>query len=250
MARLFKRSGGADRPSKGAEKKPRFQQLRQVYGLARSADPYIAWWMAAAVVGATVLGALIGGAFGHPIYGGFLGFLVGLPIAMFVLSRKAERSAYDQIEGRPGAGGAVLQSLRRGWAYEQEPVAMEGGRSQNIEHTALVYRAVGRAGVVLIGEGPTGRTNKLLGTERKKAQRLVPNVPVTTYRLGTGEGENVVSTRELVGRMKKLGRRRDLTKSEVTAVNKRLHALGRMAPPIPKGIDPQRARQMGRGQRM
>lgn len=250
MARLLKKpssSGSTPRRDQpAAEKKPRFAQVRQVFGLARQDDPYIGWKLGLCVVGVTVLGAIIGGLFGHPIYGGFVALPFGLLAAMFLLSRRAERAAYGAIDGRPGAGGAVLSSLRRGWSYEQEPVAVDGGRSTNLEHAAMVYRAVGRPGVVLVGEGPTGRTNKLLAAERKKVARLVPNVPVTTYRLGTGEGENVCSARELTGRMRKL--KNHLTNQEVTAVSRRLNALGRMAPPVPKGIDPQRMR--GRGPRM
>lgn len=257
MARLLKKpsseqststrsTGGATSMSPASEKQPRFAQMRQVYTLARAEDPYIGWWMALCVVGVVVVGAIIGGLFGHPIYGGVVALPLGALAATYLLSRRAEKAAYGSIEGRPGAGGAVLQSLRRGWSYEQEPVAVDGGRSTNLEHAALVYRAVGRPGVVLIGEGPTGRTNKLIESERKKVQRLVPNVPVTTYRLGTGEGENVVSVREVTARMRKL--KNELTPQEVTAVDRRLKALGRMAPPVPKGVDPQRVR--GRGPRM
>ena len=65
--------------------------------------------------------------------------------------------------------------------------------------------------------------------------------------VGTGSGENVVTTRELVTRMGKL--KKELTKQEVAAVDKRLRALGKVRPPVPQGIDPQRMRSMGRGQR-
>lgn len=253
MARLLKKKPDSesatprDRRSaaeKPREKKQRFAQIRQVFGLARIVDPRIGWKLAAIIVAVVAVAALIGGFFGHPIYGGFIGLPFGFLAATILLSRTAERAAYSQIEGRPGAGGAVLRGLRRGWAYEQEPVAVDGGRSPNLEHSAMVYRAVGRPGVVLIGEGPTGRANKLLAAERKKVTRLVPNVPVTTYRLGTGEGENVVATRDVIGRMRKL--KKTLTNAEVSAVNKRLHALARASMPIPKGMDPQRMRSGGR----
>lgn len=246
MARLLKRrmDDGSASAKPPKEKKQRFAQLRQVFTLAHRADRLIGWKMAGAILGIVLVGVLIGAAFGHPVYGGFLALPLGALAAMFLLSRVAEKAAYGAIEGRPGAGGAVLQGLRRGWAYEQEPVAVDGGRGANLEHASMVYRAVGRPGVVLIGEGPTGRTNKLLAAERKRVGRLVPNVPVTTYRLGTGEGENVVAAREVIGRMKKL--KKQLTNHEVTAVNRRLHALARVAPPVPKGMDPQRMRSGGR----
>lgn len=251
MARSAK---GSDAPNKAPKatkpKKQRFARMRQVYALARRNDPHIGWWLALAVVAVTVLGLLIGAAFGHPIYGAFVALPLGVLAAVILLSRRAEKAAYGALEGQPGAGGAALQGLRRGWNYDQEPVAVEGGRSMNFQDAAMVYRAVGRPGVVLIAEGPTGRAVKLLAAERKKVNRLVPNVPITAYRLGSGNsggGEEVVTTRELVKRMGKL--KKTLTKQEVTAVSKRLRALARVKPPVPAGMDPQRMRSMGRGQR-
>ena len=124
---------------------------------------------------------------------------------------------------------------------------MDGGRGTNMQDAAMVYRAVGRPGVVLIGEGPGGRATRLLIAEKKKVLRLLPNVPVTTYRIGTGGGDDVVTTRDLVKRMQKM--KNVLTKQEVGAVDKRLRALGRIKPPVPAGMDPQRMRGAGRNQR-
>lgn len=113
-----------------------------------------------------------------------------------------------------------------------------------------MFRAVGLPGVVLIGEGPTGRASKLLLNEKRKVNRLTPNVPVTLFRIGSGDanpktGEIVVAPRDVVKRMRKLPK--SLTKTEVTEVDRRLRALGAQRPPIPKGIDPNRVRSMGRG---
>ncbi len=243
---------GRKKDSSGAprEKKPRgqrLQQLRQVYQLARRDDPRLPLWLSLAVVGALVLGYLIGLAFGHPVYVMFIALPLGLLLATVIMSRKAERAAYGALDGQPGAGGAALQGLRRGWSYQQEPVAIEGGKTSNLAGAAMVYRAVGRPGVVLIGEGPAGRAAKLLATEERKVGRLVPNVPVHAYRLGTGGGEGVLTSRELIKTMGKL--KKTLTKEEVSAVDKRLRALGRAKPPVPQGMDPQRMRSMGRGQR-
>ena len=81
----------------------------------------------------------------------------------------------------------------------------------------------------------------------KRTARLVPNVPVHTFRLGTDDGADAVPAKRLLSDMKKL--KKSLTKHEVTEVNRRLHALGRIKAPIPAGIDPQRMRSMGKGQR-
>ena len=53
-----------------------------------------------------------------------------------------------------------------------------------------MHRAVGRPGVVLIGEGvpPTGVGN-LLAQEKKKVARFVPDVPVYDVQAGNDEGQ-------------------------------------------------------------
>ena len=44
------------------------------------------------------------------------GVLLGVLVALIVLGRRAERAAYAQIEGQPGAVGAVIKSaLKRSW---------------------------------------------------------------------------------------------------------------------------------------
>lgn len=240
--------GGATKAPK--EKKPRGQrlaQLKQVYGLAQRGDPRIGLWMALALAGILLLGFGIGLAVGHPYYATFVALPLATLAAIFLMSKRAEKAAYGALDGQPGAGGAALQGLRKGWSYQQEPVAVDGGRTANLHNAAMVYRAVGRPGIVLIGEGPPGRAEKLLQGEQRKVARLVPNVPITTYRVGTGSGDNVVNTRELVARMGKM--KNVLTKQEVGAVDKRLRALARVKPPIPQGMDPQRMKSMGRGQR-
>lgn len=222
----------------------RFRQIKQVYQMTRKADPMIGWWLLMALLGVTMIGALIGSSFGQTVYGAFVAFPMGLLLATFILSRRAEKAAYGALEGQPGAAGAALQALRRGWAYDQQPVAIDAGRSTNMADAAMVFRAVGKAGVVLVVEGPPGRATKLVNTERRKVERLLPNVPVTVYRVGRGQGENVVTPRQLTTRMRKLPPK--LTKQEITAVNKRLASMTSIRPPVPQGIDPNRIKSVGR----
>ena len=46
--------------------------------------------------------------------------MLGLVAATFIFGRRAERAAYAQIEGQPGAAAAALGSLRSGWELEAE----------------------------------------------------------------------------------------------------------------------------------
>lgn len=104
---------------------------------------------------------------------------------------------------------------------------------------------MGRPGIVLIAEGPAGRASRLLENERKRTARVVPSVPITLLQCGNGEGQ--VPLRKLPVAVRKL--KPQLTKQEVAEVDKRLTALGAMRPPLPKGIDPTKARPDRKGMR-
>lgn len=206
--------------------------MRAVYTMTKGVDPSVTWWMLLGLVVPVAVAVLIGVAIGHWVYMLILGLPLGVLVATFILARKAERAAYAQIAGQPGATGAALTSLRKGWNVDQEPVAVDP-RTQD-----LVFRAVGRPGIVLVTEGPLPRVNRLVDAERKKVNRILPNVPVVV--VNAGDGEDQVPLPKLSG---KLGRMRPaLTKDEVSEVSKRLRALGGVRPPIPKGIDPMRLR--------
>ncbi len=162
-----------------------------------------------------------------------VGVMLGFLLLLIVLGRKAERAAYSQIEGQPGAVGAVMKSgLRRAWRAAEMPVAVQG-RSQ-----AAVYRAVGRPGVVLIAEGGAGQTRRLVDEERRKVTRILPNVPV--HVLNVGPDADSVPLHKLAGRMNKL--KSSINRNEVLAVSNRLQSLGQNGLPIPKGVDPFKVR--------
>lgn len=242
-----------DRPPAGATaapapRKKRFAQLRQiraVYSQSRTIDPAITWWMLGAFVLAEVVMVAIGFLVGHPLYLGIVGTPLAVLAAGLVMARRAERAAYRQLEGQTGGGGAALGALRRGWYHEQQPVAVEATRPGDMSSAAMVFRAIGRPGVVLVLEGPTARATRLGEAERKRITRVLPNVPVHLLRVGSAEGE--VPVRKLAGKIQRI--RPTLTKAEASAVNKRLKALGAAKPPVPKGVDPMRARPDRRGMR-
>jgi len=227
-----------------APKKPRFGQIRQirdVFNAAHSVDPKIGWWMALAAFGALVVMVGIGLLVNMPIYFLVLGIPVAALAASVVLSIRAKRAAYKSIEGKPGAAGAALSSLRKGWYFEQQPIAAEAGRAGDMASAAMVFRATGRPGVVLVAEGPPARAIKLAEAERKKISRIAgASVPVTVLRIGEGGGDDEVSVRKVASKVQRM--KPVLTKEEVAAVNKRLKAMGGMRPPLPAGIDPNRVR--------
>ena len=169
-------------------------------------------------------------------YLGFLGFLVGLLAATFVFGRRVQATAYSQVEGQIGAAAAVLQNMRGDWRVTP---AVGFTREQD-----LVHRVVGRPGIVLVGEGSPSRVRSLMANEKKKLARFIGDTPV--YDVTVGDGEGQVPLRELSKRMKKLDKK--LTQQEVQTVHKRISTLGNRLP-IPKGVDPMRARPDRRAMR-
>jgi Domain of unknown function (DUF4191) len=216
----------------------RLKQMYQVFQMTRRYDSLAVWFLLLAFLGPVLVGLLL--AFilsGDQVFGFVLyiiaGVLGGILAFLIVLGRRAERAAYGQIEGQPGAVGAVLKSsLRRGWTASEMPVAVSP-RTQD-----AVYRAVGRGGVALIGEGPRSRTQSMLEGERKNITRILPNVPVTF--LYVGPDAESIPLHKLPVKLRSI--KSALRKPEILAVSNRLNSLGRNGLPIPKGMDPSKVR--------
>ena len=149
----------------------------------------------------------------------------------FPISGRPMPRGFIRALGLVKAAGATLQDLGRGWIIEEQPVAFNP-RTQD-----LVFRALGRPGVVLVTEGPAQRVRSLVGQERKRLHRLAPNVPV--HVVNTGDGEGQVPLKRVSKTVRALPKK--LTQQEVHEVSKRLSSLNRSLP-VPKGVDPMRAR--------
>ena len=149
-----------------------------------------------------------------------------------VLSRRAEKAAYGSWEGQLGAVGAVLQTiLRRNWRGSEQPIAV------NPRSRDAVYRIVGPAGIVLVGEGHQTGSQVLVDSERKKLSKVAPGVPVhALYVTESAHALKLADLRKAVAKLPKA-----LKRNEIKVVASRLAALG-INLPIPKGIDPRRAR--------
>lgn len=218
---------------KKATKKPGvFKQLGDVFSMTRAHDPKVVLWMALAFVAVLVIGLVVGLLLDNWITWLLIAIPFGLLAAVVIMNRRAEKAAFARIDGRPGAAGAALSTLRRGWIIPEQPVAVSP-KTQD-----AVFRAVGRPGVVLVTEGPTSRVRPLVEKERRNMQRFLPNVPIQV--LATGHGDDQVELHDLSKTLKRM--KKTLTKQEVQAVDKRLNSLGSTKMPIPKGIDPYRAR--------
>jgi uncharacterized membrane protein YeaQ/YmgE (transglycosylase-associated protein family) len=219
-------------------KKPgRIAQMWKVFQMTRRYEPSITWIMLLSLLGPVVIGVAAALLFDGGVFGWILwiltGLLAGVLIALIVLGRKAEKAAYQQIEGQPGAVGAVIKNaLRRSWTCTEMPVAVSP-KTQD-----AVYRVIGRGGVVLIGEGPQSRTKRLVLDEERKVKKVLPNVAV--IHVFVGPDEDSVPLYKISSRLLKL--KPTLNKREVLAVSRRLASLQASPVGIPKGIDPNKIR--------
>jgi hypothetical protein len=223
---------------KAAKEPGRLKQMVQVFKMTIRYDRTALWWMILAFLGPVAAAVVLAFVLSRDNIIGFAlyivtGLLGGLLVFLIVLGRLAEKAAYSQIAGQPGAVGAVLKSsLRRGWTASEMPISVSP-KTQD-----AVYRAVGRGGIALIGEGPRSRTQRMLEDERRNVARILPNVPITL--LYVGPDPESTSLHKLPGKLRSI--KTSLRKAEVIAVSNRLNSLGRNGLPIPKGMDPTKVR--------
>jgi hypothetical protein len=198
-------------------------------GLVRKANPRALPLVALAGLGTMailiVVGVVTGSYFLIP-----LGVLLGLLVAMILFGRFAQSAQYSAIEGQPGAAAAVLQTMRGNWTVTP---AVAANRNMDV-----VHRAVGRPGVVLVGEGSPSRLPSLLAAEKKRVARVAYDIPIYDIQVGDGEGQ--VPIRRLQRHIMKLPR--NLRSSAVSDLNYRLKALPQSLQ-APKGPMPRSGRQ-------
>jgi len=217
-----------------APPKGRLAQLRQAYTITKQNDRNIGlillltFLVAAgvtAILGVLVLGT---GLFGTIITVVF-SILIGILALLAVFGRRAEKAAYAQVEGQPGAAAGALQMMKRGWNVK--PAA---GFTKNQD---VMHRVIGRPGIILVGEGNGSRVRNLLAAERKKHVRIVgDDVPVLEVVVGRGDGE--VPLPKLVKHLRKMPK--SVKPAEQTAIINKLKALDAMRPtaPMPRGPVP------------
>jgi len=167
-----------------------------------------------------------------------IGIMGSITAALAILSFLARRALYAQVEETAGAVKVALSQIQRGWIIPEQPVAFT--REQD-----LVWRIVGRPGVVLISEGPASRVRPLLQSEAKRVTKVMRNVPVHQIQVGREDGQTALKDLQRALR----GLKNVLTAEEVPQVSARINALRSNEPPIPKGIDPLRARASRRARR-
>lgn len=211
-------------------KTSRRAQIVQTYRMAKKTDRRIGLWVLLAFL---VFGAVAFFAFsllpGPGLVWGIIGgILFGVLGGLIVFGRRAQKAAYLQMDGQPGAAAAALNMLRRGWKVD---AAVGFTKQQDV-----VHRVVGPPGIVLVGEGQPQRVKQLLTNERRKHERVAAEAPIHEVVCGHGEGE--VPLPKLARHVQKLGRK--IKPAEMTDLLYRIRALdaNRSNIPLPKGPVP------------
>lgn len=209
----------------------RVDQIVAAYRSTASADPRLLPILIATAVVTLAVIIGIGFAVGQPTLGIITGIVLAIGVTLSVFGRRAAGAALAQIEGRPGAAAAVLQSMRQPWRVT--PAIAFNGKQD------MVHRAVGRAGVVLIGEGRPARVTSMLRQEHRKAQRVIGDTPVHEIRIGDGEDDVALSKL----RMRLMRLPRAIKKGEIAELDRRLSTIGSSDMPLPKGPIPNQRRR-------
>jgi hypothetical protein len=235
MARMSRKSEAADPAvnvgtADDLAKAGRLKQIRMVAGLVHKANPKAMPIVIGAGLGTVVVLVIVSlltnlAAFLIP-----LGVLLGVLVAVILFGRFAQSAQYSAIEGQPGAAAAVLENMRGNWTVTP---AIAANRNMDV-----VHRAVGKPGVILVGEGNPTRLASLLAAEKKRVARVAYEVPITEFQVGNGEGQVPIS--KLQRKIMRLPRQ--LKPDAISDLNHRLKAL-QPSLQAPKGPLPKNARQ-------
>ena len=199
------------------------RMIKQAYTLTAKNDRKLPWILLIWFVAVFAVVELIGILLSSPFLFLPLAIIAGVLAALVVFGRRAQGSAYRQVEGQPGAAAWVLEGMRGDWR-----VTSGVAGTQQLD---AVHRVLGRPGVVLVAEGVPGRVRGLLAQEKKKVARVVGDAPI--YDIVVGDEEGQVPLRKLSSHVMKLPR--NLSAAEVNALGRRMSALGGARMPVPGG---------------
>lgn len=230
-----------ERAAKRAKSKATRGQLKQAFNIQRKRDKALVPIMVACILGGGLLFFLLGMWWGWKWFWLVMGLILGAVLAMFIFSRRLEKSMYEEVGDTPGAAGWTLENMRNTMGI----VWLTKTGVQANTHMDTVHRVVGNPGVVLVGEGDPKRLKPLMQKERKRVERLLAGVPV--FEVYAGEGEGQVRTRDLQKHLLKLPK--NYQKDEVYNLSAKLDAMdsrtrGGQPAGLPGGPLPKQAQNM------
>ena len=210
----------------------RLKQIRMVASLVNQSNKKALPYAIGAGLAVAAVFVVVGLVTGMYLFFIPIGVLLGILTIVILFGRFATEAQFKAIEGQLGAPATILQQMRRGnWTIT--PV-VNANRNQD-----MVHRAVGRPGVVLIGEGAPSRVATLLAAEKKRTARVAFDVPIFEFQVGDEEGQ--VPVRKLERKLMRLPR--NLKPAAISDLNHRLKALQPSLVQQPKGPLPRNVRQ-------
>ncbi|EFA23206.1 DUF4191 domain-containing protein [Bifidobacterium gallicum] len=243
-----------------SEKKPKkngmFKQIVQIYKFTQREDKSLPWLLGVAfacpIIGFIVLALIFHWSWIGWIASILLGIMLGFLLFTIVLTNRADKVGYRQLEGQPGAAVSVLNNMQKaGFTFPQEPVWVDP-RTQ-----AAVWRGTGYGGIYLVGEGDYGQVMRAMDRQEKQIKGVTAGSHIPIYRIAVGTGPKQVRLKDLRrtivkkksyvptdhknAAMKKMHSKRRfmMTKDQLATLNDRLRTLQRkQGYGIPKGIDP------------
>ncbi|OZG58285.1 hypothetical protein BTIS_0654 [Bifidobacterium tissieri] len=225
-----------EKTEKKAKKQGTISQIIQIYKFTYADDKQLPFLIAGGII-LPIIVAAAACAILHVhwitwIFTMILGVMVGLLFGTMILTRRADKVGYRQMEGKPGATGAILNGITKaGFSFPQEPIWIDP-RTKD-----AIWRGTGRTGVYLVGEGDYGRVMKAMSHEEAKIKRITRGSDIPIIKLSVGDGEKQVPLSKL---QKTVMRQKvKLTKYELDELNGRLRTLqSKNTMGVPKGIDP------------
>ena len=237
-----------ERAAKRAKSKQTRSQVWQAFKMQKERDKALVPIMLGSVLGVGLLFFLIGLLWSGQWFMLVIGLLLGAVLAMWLFSRRLEKSMYDEVGDTPGAAGWTLENMRNTMGI----VWLTKNGVQANTHMDTIHRVVGNPGVVLVGEGNPNRLKPMMAKEHKRVDRLLAGVPI--HEVYAGDGEDQVPVRDLQKHLLKLPK--NYKKDEVYSLNAKLEAMDTRKGPgqvagMPGGPMPRQAQNMaGMNRRM
>ena len=255
----------ADKDEKKKDKKPgTIKQIIQIFKYTYKEDKQLPWLCGGAFVAPIVLAVVLGVVFRWSwlswIFLIVAAVMLGALFGTMVLTNRADRVGYKQLEGRPGAAVSILTNMSKaGFTFPEQPVWVDA-RTKD-----AIWRGTGYNGIYLLGEGDKNRVSRQMDRQEHAIKGVTAGSAIPVYRIlvGTGEGQTRLSDlRRTISRQKSYvpsnhsnklmaaihpRRRFMLTRQELDTLNDRLRTLQmKSGYGIPKGIDPNHPQRISR----
>lgn len=158
-----------------------------------------------------------------------VGLLLTALAVLIVLNLRANKAMLAQAANQPGSSASIVENMRGDWRVTPAIASTT--------QMDMVHLVIGRAGVILLGEGNPSRVKGLIGQERRRLSKVIGSADLRDFIVGPGEGEIPIAKLRVT--LMKLPR--TLSGKDVNALDKRLTALS-ARPQLPKGAIPKNMR--------